>query len=113
MISGSESDDSATTPAAVKLSIEAATQTMTGLMMYFQGSPQLVQAMGNGVELIPVINHIFDAVRNIISIIDCGVAFTFFENMIEVLDEKAVPSFNSIGETSCTRERRLVGLPAH
>jgi len=99
MISGSESDDSATTPAAVKLSIEAATQTMTGLMMYFQSSPQLVQAMGNGVELIPVINHIFDAVRNIISIIDCGVAFTFFENMIEVLDIHAVPTFQAIASS--------------
>jgi len=29
-------------------------------------------------------------------IIDCGVAFTFFENMIEVLDQYAVPSFAGI-----------------
>ena len=69
----------------MKLSIEAATQTMTGLMTYFQSSPELTKAMGNGVELIPIISNIFDAVRNVISIIDCGVAFTYFENMIEVI----------------------------
>ena len=96
MISGQESGGSGTTPEAVRLSIEAATQTMSGLMLYFQSSPSLSLAMGLGVELLPIVNHVFDAVRNVISIIDCGVAFTFFENMIDVLDEHAVPSFKSI-----------------
>jgi hypothetical protein len=97
MISGSESSEASTTPAAVKLSIEAATQTMTGLMTYFTSSPDLIAAMGKGMTMLPIINYVFDAVRNIISIIDCGVAYTFFENMIDVLDEFAVPSFNDIG----------------
>jgi hypothetical protein len=100
-ISGSE-EETATTPAAVKLSIEAATQTMDGLLVYFQSSPYLIGAMAKGVELIPVINNIFDAVRNIVSIIDCGVAFTYFEKMIDILDAFAVPTFKAIADGEIT-----------
>jgi len=86
----------ARTPAAVKLVIEDATIQMDALLAYFQRTPSMIEAMGNSIELLPIVSHVFDAVKNVISIIDCGVAFKYFRNMIEVLDVYAMPSFVNI-----------------
>lgn len=69
---------------------------------YFSSSPDLTTALGGGVNLLPVITNVFDAVNNIISIIDCEVAFTYFLNMVDVLDAYAVPSFNKIATAEIT-----------
>jgi hypothetical protein len=58
---------SAATPAAVKLSIETATNTMDATLKYFQSSPDLIRSMGNSVDLLPIVNYVFDAVNNIIT----------------------------------------------
>mmetsp|Transcript_24018 Transcript_24018/g.50076 ORF Transcript_24018/g.50076 Transcript_24018/m.50076 type:complete len:1092 (-) Transcript_24018:48-3323(-) len=87
-----------TSPAAVKDSIKLASATIVGLQTYFLSSPQLTKALGNGVDMLPIVNGLFAAVGNIISIIDCEVAYQVFERILVILQEDAVGSFNSIAD---------------
>ncbi|GMI10701.1 hypothetical protein TrVE_jg2344 [Triparma verrucosa] len=91
-----------TSPAAVKDSIRLASATMVGLQTYFLSSPDLTMALGNGVEMLPIINGIFAAVGNIISIIDCEVVYQVFERILVILQEEGVPSFNKIADAEIT-----------
>ena len=85
-------------PAAVKDSIKLASATIFGLQTYFLSSPQLTEALGNGVEMLPIVNGLFAAVSNIISIIDCEVAYQVFERILVILQDEAVGSFNAIAD---------------
>ncbi|GMI17260.1 hypothetical protein TrLO_g13403 [Triparma laevis f. longispina] len=89
-------------PAAVKDSIRLASATMVGLQTYFLSSPDLTMALGNGVEMLPIVNGIFAAVGNIISIIDCEVVYQVFERILVILEDEGVPTFNKIAQAEIT-----------
>jgi len=89
-------------PAAVKDSIKLASATMIGLQAYFLSSPSLTLALGNGVEMLPIINGIFAAVGNIIAIIDCEVAYQVFERILDIMQDEAVETFKNIANAEIT-----------
>ena len=86
----------------MKDSIKLASATMIGLQAYFLSSPSLTLALGNGVDMLPIINGIFAAVGNIIAIIDCEVAYQVFERILDIMQDEAVATFKNIANAEIT-----------
>ena len=98
-VTGSTSDEGCVTPAQIQNQISLASSQMSASQIAIRSDAQLMEAMGEGVQLLDIVGSIFSAVGNIIDIIDCKVAYESFQRMLVILDEEANQTFKDIAQS--------------